>query len=263
YFAKLETTPVVFVVKKDIFETLNRDALALLPAQPWKLQADEIAEVRLEKEGKTYRLKRDGADWKIAEPFEAAANADLVKPLIDGLTKLSSERYEAQAAKQLANFGLDKPYLRVAVTPAATQDQGGKEKEDKDWTLTAPATAKADRVAIAELLHVWSGLKAERFADYGPKVDLAKYGLDKPTVSLTISVAKEASDPKPAAQTHTLLVGNPVGKESSERYARLDNQPGVFVVSAATAGNVTRKYLDYVDRTLLQFDAGNVTALER
>jgi len=57
-----------------VFEALNRDALALLPATV-EVTGDEIAEVRLDKTGSSYRLKRDGANWRIAEPFEAVATA--------------------------------------------------------------------------------------------------------------------------------------------------------------------------------------------
>lgn len=358
YFAKLENAPAVFAVKKEVYEALNRSALALLPAQPWKLQADEIAEVRLEKAGAAYRLKRDGGNWRIAEPFEAAATAELVQPLIDGLTKLNSERYEAQSAKQLSDYGLGKPYLRIAVTPTAIKgdkekpkeagkkeetkpaekkedkpkervllvgkptaegaktrfaklgdsdavfvvgekfvadiDRGaldlldrnllalepnkvqsvkatGKdgpltlEKKDKDWSLTAPVVAKSDRLAVADLLNVWFSLRAERFADYGSKVDSAKYGFDKPNVAVTVTLTKAASgEQKPGVvETHTLVVGNNVAPDSGERYARLDNQPGVFVLNTATAATLARNYLDYVDRSLLKFDAVSVTAFQR
>ncbi len=356
YFAKLENAPAVFVVKKEVYEALDRSALALLPAQPWKLQADEIAEIKMDKGAASFRLKRDGTNWRIAEPFEAGAAADQVQPLIDGLTKLNSERYEAQAVKQLGNYGLDQPYLRIAVTPTAKKDEvpakdakdpkdakepkeakekpkghvllvgkptsegaksrfaklgdgdavfvvgekfvadvdkgaldlldrkilaidpknvstvkstgkGGTltlEKKDKDWTVTGPAPAKADRVAVADLLNVWFSLSAERFVDYGPKIDAAKYGFDKPSAAVTVTVTKEATgEQKPGSETQTILLGNPVSEGSGERFARLESHPGVFVLNAGAVGNLTRNYLDYIDRALLNFDGSAVTGLQR
>src|SRR5207253_1515187 len=129
FFAKLEKAPAVFVVKKEIHDALDKSSLALLPAQLWQMQAGDVAEVRIERETQAFKLKRDGASWKITEPFDAIANPEQVQPLVTELGALRAERYEAHAAKQLANYGLDKPYLRLIVTPNAKKDDA---KDNKD-----------------------------------------------------------------------------------------------------------------------------------
>src|SRR5262249_48762446 len=56
YYAKLDTDPAVFTIKKDVFETLTKDSLALRPTEPWKVNPNDIAEVRLRK-GAEFTLK--------------------------------------------------------------------------------------------------------------------------------------------------------------------------------------------------------------
>lgn len=111
----------------------------------------------------------------------------------------------------------------------------------------------ADADAVAALLGVWSNLKAERFAAYGPKVDWAAYGLDKPDAVIAVT----------SKPNHKLVVGKPVSGDKGERYARLEDGPGAFVLAPAATAELTHGYLDYVDRTLLKLDPTKVTGLYR
>src|SRR5262249_462475 len=76
-----------------------------------------------------YQLRRDGSSWKITGPFEAPAIADLARPLTEELGNLRCERYVAHVAKDLVSYGLDKPYLRLAVQEVEKdKPKGDKEK---------------------------------------------------------------------------------------------------------------------------------------
>jgi hypothetical protein len=323
YFAKLAGSDSVFAVRKDIHDTLDQGSLAYRPLQLPPLQAQDITEVRVQKEGaEEYRLTHKDGAWKVAAPFDAAAVLMLVQPMADELANLRAERYEAHTSKDPGKYGLDKPHLRLTAVagpskervllvgkatdkdPGArfakladgdavfvvgtkllsavdhgaldlldrkllTLDQGAIERlrsqngdarlllqRDKDgWRVTespAPPFA-ADQGAVEGVLNAWSNLRAERFAAYGPKADLAKYGLDKPSATATATVK--------GAGEHTLELGKPVEGESGARYARLDRGPGVAVLSSTTANELTRSYLDYVNRTLLSFDPAAVNGL--
>src|SRR5207302_2064127 len=96
---------------------------------PWQLQADDIAELKVQRGDQEYRLKQDGSTWKIAGPFEATATSGQIQPMIDGLTGLRSERYVAHAAKEPDKYGLDKPALAVTVVPVAKKDAKDAAKE--------------------------------------------------------------------------------------------------------------------------------------
>jgi hypothetical protein len=110
---------------------------------------------------------------------------------------------------------------------------------------------------------VWANLKAEKFAAYGAKAEPAKYGLDKPSLTIKVKAQALEKDGKKAEPTeHTLALGKPVSA-SEERYARLDNGPGIAVLSAATVKELTRTYLDYVDRTVFNLEPESVKSLVR
>jgi hypothetical protein len=132
-YARLASDPAIFVLGKDTRETLDKDSLAYRPLEVWRVQPEDIAALRVRKEEPEYRLERAGEAWKISGPFAASAAPDLVKPMIDELATLKVERYEAHTAKDLAKYGLDKPYLRVAVQSAAKKEgTDKKESADKD-----------------------------------------------------------------------------------------------------------------------------------
>jgi hypothetical protein len=68
---------------------------------------------------------------------------------------------------------------------------------------------------------------------------------------------------KPAPRTHTLTLGKPVEGASGDRFARLDGGPAVAVLAATAAGELGRTYLDFVNRTLVKTDPGQVKGLVR
>src|SRR5262249_31964492 len=109
-------------------------------------------------------------------------------------------------------------------------------KRDGDgWkvvSLTPPAAA--DRPTVEAFLRPWADLRAARFVAYGPSADLAKYGLDKPAATVTVT-GPDGS--------HALALGKTV-EGSEDRYAKLDNSPGVAVLPAGTARGLVRAPLD-------------------
>jgi len=341
YFAKLASAPSVFVIKKEIHDALEKDALAYLPEQLWQLQPDDIKELRLRKNSLEFRLQRSGENWKIAGPFDASALASLVKPLTEEVANLRWERYAAHSTTDLAAYGLEKPYLRLTLVAtekdkAKPEQQPEKERAlligkpvdktsksrfakladspavgvigekvvaalDHDaldlldrellslepqsieriqsagpkgkltlarqgagWRVldTPAAPFAADPEAIASVLGVWSNLRAQRIAAYGPQVNQASYGLEKPIDTITVTLkAPSGKNSKPVE--HTLALGKPVDGSSGERYARLDNGPAVVVLAANQVNNSTHGYLDFVNRDVLTFDRGHLTSLAR
>lgn len=133
-------------------------------------------------------------------------------------------------------------------------------KEDRWEAHTMQAKFPADMRVVFGLLTTWFNLTAQKFVAYGPKVDLAMYGLDKPAQVLSITV-EPGGDAKPVE--HKLSLGKEVENGKGERYARLDEEPGVVVLGAAAVSELTRGYLDFVDRTLLDLGTATVTGIHR
>jgi hypothetical protein len=331
YFAKLESSPQVFVIRKDIRDQLDQSSLSLRPLQLWQVPAGDLAALRIQKqEEPEYSLKREGTSWKISGPFDATVGQELMQPLLENLGTFKAEKYETHAAKELDKFGLDKPYVRAVVREADKDKEAGKEhvlligkptaegaktrfaklgnseaivvvgealvnavnrgaldmldrtllkltnetitqiksangettltleKKDDKWQADAPpAKFQADTRMVSGVLAAWFNLKAGRFAAYGPKADAAKYGLDKPTQFVTITVQPPTEEGKPAPKPveHVLALGKAVEGSKDERYAQLDKGSGIVVLGASVLTEMTRPYLDFVDHSLLDIDS--------
>jgi hypothetical protein len=251
---------------------------AALPtlAQP---MANELADLRVERY--EAHSAKDPAKYGLDKPhlrLTTVAGAGKERVLLVGkpAEKDPTQRY-ARLADGEAVFvvggkllsAVDRPALDLLNRRLLTLDhdvierlrsQNGDAKlalqRDKDgWQVVeSPAPPfRADADAVEGAVNSWANLHAERFAAYGPKADLAKYGLDKPSASATVTVK--------GAGEHTLELGKPAEGEEGGRYARLDHGPGVAVLPAAAANDLTRGYLEYVNRTLLTFDPATVNGL--
>ena len=122
---------------------------------------EDIREVKIEKGGPEYTLHKEGEAWKLTGPFDAELKADAVRPLAEELANLTAEKYVAHNSKDLATYGLDKPYLRITlpapapekgVTPLATPAKPttiliGKPTDTNAKTRYAK-TADSDAVAV-------------------------------------------------------------------------------------------------------------------
>lgn len=328
YFARLADGGPVFAINDDLHKQLTRGSLSYRPQTLWQLLPEEIVSLRVHKAGqKEYTLTHSGNDWKIRGPFEANARSDTVRTMTAELGSPKVESYTAHEAKDLAQYGLDKPSLTVRVQakdgkehtlligkPAAggvryakraneaaiftvgdalvraadraafdlldtrllNLDQGQVSRlrsqvgdksmtlkqEGDAWRVTeSPAGAyPADSEATASLRLVWSDLRAERFADYGKGVAWAKYGLDKPTVRVTLNADKAE---------HVIELGKEVEGDDrrdagpTARYARVDKGAGVAVLPPEVTRLLERTYLDYVNHDLLKFDSDAAVALQR
>jgi hypothetical protein len=135
------------------------------------------------------------------------------------------------------------------------------EHQDKGWkVIESPAGQPfgADEQIASRVANLWANLGAEKFAAYGPKTDLAKFGLDKPAWTVTVTTVAGGKQAE-----HTLAIGKSFENSPGERYARLDNGPGVVVLPSVSVKELERTHLDFVDRTLLKFDASTAAGLAR
>lgn len=342
YYARIGTDTTVFTIRKDVFDTLTRESLALRPTELWKLEPDDIAEVRLRK-GEEFALVREGEGWKLTGPFAAIVTGEAVKPLTSELAHLKVEKYVAHAATDLARYGLDNPYLRVTIKPGAKKDQDkDKEKETKERVLlvgkTTDKDAKTrfarlgdgeaifvlgesavtgidrgpldllerkllaldtsaiqsihtqtgqqtftltrdketwklersdgpgfpvDQEVIDDTLALWSSLVAQKVAGYGDKVDLAKFGLDRPRTTITLTMEEKDEKGKPGKKERKLKLGGEVPGAKGERYAQVEGSRAVGVLDAAVVGKLERTTLDFFNHTLLKLRPETVTAVTR
>ncbi|HTU90679.1 MAG TPA: DUF4340 domain-containing protein, partial [Gemmataceae bacterium] len=141
YFARVADGGPVFAITEGLHKQLTRDSLSYRPQTLWQLLPEEIESLSVRKAGqKEYKLTRSGNEWKMSGPFEANALGANVQKMTAELLAPKVEDYKVHEAKNLAEYGLDKPALIVRIKPVL-------EKDDKGHTLLIgkPARSPAER----------------------------------------------------------------------------------------------------------------------
>lgn len=132
------------------------------------------------------------------------------------------------------------------------------ERKGNVWSVVnSPApTFRAEDDAVVKTVRPWENLLAERIAAYGSKIDWAKFGLEKPETVVVVAAQDDAK--KPIERTLSL------GKSTEGgRFVRIDQQPAVAVLDAATANALAPSYLDFLDPRVLKFAFDAVTRIDR
>jgi hypothetical protein len=125
-------------------------------------------------------------------------------------------------------------------------------REGDSWDLLEPLRARGSRPTADEILANVTTAKIDREIDPNPKQP-ADFGLDKPAADLTLTL-------KDGKQVGVELGGkNPTGVWV---YAREHGKPAVFVLGESVLRDATRPVADFRDRTVLAFEARDVTGFE-
>jgi len=136
YFARVADGGPVFAINEELHKQLVRDSLSYRPQTLWQLVPEEIESLRVHKAGQQeYVVTRSGNDWKIRGPFEAKALSENVQKMTAELAAPKVEGYTAHEAKDLAQYGLDKPALTIRIKTTLAKD-------DKEHTLLIGKPAK-------------------------------------------------------------------------------------------------------------------------
>jgi hypothetical protein len=139
HYARMDGSPSVFAIKKEVVDALTGGSLGLLPLQLWSGSADGVKSLEIQRStDPAYLLKQAGTTWTLAAPFEAKVDNEAIIPLATAVAALKAERYEAHAAKAHADYGFDKPAARVkfTLTERKVIKPGDEPKEEtKERTL--------------------------------------------------------------------------------------------------------------------------------
>ncbi|HEX3148730.1 MAG TPA: DUF4340 domain-containing protein [Gemmataceae bacterium] len=117
YFARLDGSPSVFGIKKEVADALAGGSLALMPLQLWNGNPDGLTAVEIKRGNEApYAISQPGGAWKITAPFDSAADIGAVNPLATALAAMRAEKYVAHSVANLAEYGFDMPALRIKFT---------------------------------------------------------------------------------------------------------------------------------------------------
>ncbi len=146
-------------------------------------------------------------------------------------------------------------------------------KRDGRWGVTHPVSAAADETEVGNLLRKLGRFKVKEFLDDAPK-SLRAYGLEPGKERLVVRYWAEAEPPAPTPATtsapttapkplnaYAIAMGNKKHTEG-ERYAKLLDAPGVFLVRVTTIDDLQPSLLSLRDKKLLPVEADNVVRVE-
>jgi len=134
-------------------------------------------------------------------------------------------------------------------------------KREDNWQMIKPGIRDADNLTIFDVLRRASTLKANRIADF-PAKDLAKFGLDKPAAVITVHVELDGSPSKHVIKLGS-LVTDAKKKETGERFAIIDDQKMVVVLSAELSKSLAAPAFYFADRNLAAFSNADQIEMAR
>ena len=139
--------------------------------------------------------------------------------------------------KKILKFDRDKADSLVLAKGANSIELS---RSGSEWKVVKPVPSRSDYSAIEGFITRLSSANMSKLVEEKPK-DLAKYGLDKPSMTVTIG----------AGSAKTVLE---VGKaKDGETYARDASRPMVFMVDTTLQGDLDKNFDDYRKKELFEF----------
>jgi hypothetical protein len=125
-------------------------------------------------------------------------------------------------------------------------------KVNTKWEITTPQEWRADQDATTSLVSALSPISADSVVE-DKATDTAKYGLNSPSLVVTVHRANGKSD--------NIEFGDDV-PAGSLVYARIDSDPKVYAVASSVKSSLDKSANDLRDKRLLTFDTNKLTRLE-
>jgi hypothetical protein len=139
--------------------------------------------------------------------------------------------------KKILKFDRDKADSLVLVKGANSMEMS---RTGSEWKVLKPVPSRSDYSAIEGFITRLSSANMSKLIEENPK-DLAKYGLDKPSMTVTIG----------AGSAKTVFE---VGKaKDGETYARDASRPIVFMIDTTLQGDLEKNFDDYRKKELFEF----------
>ncbi len=129
-------------------------------------------------------------------------------------------------------------------------------RSDNQWHFETPIQVRADRAAVEAAVNNLAAIRVRRF-EGEISGDLAPYGLDRPSLRITIDGNM---------RSQSLQVGNEVTSDSGRReyYAKIPSgrrTPTIFTIAAADVDPLREAQEQLRDRDFLRFDPDDLSAI--
>lgn len=156
------------------------------------------------------------------------------------------------ATKKEKVFGLEPDKIQELTIKVADKDSTSLKRESGGWKVTAPIATDADVTEVTSMLSSLSSLERQLTVDENPS-DIKPFGLEPAAIEVAFK-ADGMSDQR-------LLIGRKTAT-GSDLYAKLADQPRVFLISGFLDTTFNRGTFELRDKTSLKFDRNAVTSLD-
>jgi hypothetical protein len=133
YVKKADSNQVV-LTSSSLRSSLDKQAKDLRDKSIVSFEDAEVRKVAIEGEGKNIVLAQKDNQWRVEEPAAYAADSVAIRNFLSTLRSLRAVDFPAEQAADAAQYGLDKPRLKIVLTVADGAEKTvllGKEAADK------------------------------------------------------------------------------------------------------------------------------------
>src|SRR5207245_5679326 len=158
----------------------------------------------------------------------------------------------AREGKKAKLLGVDKDAVTGMVLTYPDRELELR-KDDQGWRLVRPAEAPADDTVGKGVPSTLTDAEVQKTLDQLPP-NLAAFGLDKPTVTVKLTL-KDGSQPPPLAVGKNTAIGG-------KAYVRKDDEPKLYLTTSALGDGLNKQAKDVRDKSILAFKDGDGSRVE-
>jgi hypothetical protein len=138
-FAKRPNETRVFLISSFLDSIFNKAAFDLRNKSVLAFEREKVDSIEVSEGAQTVQFTRSGMDWRIAKPIAARADYAAMEGLMTRLSSTFMQRVVEPEAKDLRQYGLDRPVLTASVIAGSarsvlligrTADEGGRFAKD-------------------------------------------------------------------------------------------------------------------------------------
>jgi hypothetical protein len=208
------------------------------------LDKPEVAlEVKL-KDGSTHRLRLGSKDFSGSSVYAQLDDSKDVALVASTLLTNSDKSLNDLRDRSVLDVN------QADVTSLDLNNENGQiqlAKDNANWTIKSPIQASADDGAVTSLLTEISAARAAEFSSESAD-NLAKFGLDKPKVTVTAHLQGGAE--------RKLVVGSKTGERY---YAKNSDHAQIFQIEAALYQKLNTKVADLRDKQIIKVNQDDIT----
>ena len=171
-YALKDDSKRVFLVSSFQESTFNKKAFDLRDKKILKFDRDKADSLVLTKGADTLELSRAGTEWKVVKPVPSRSDFSAIEGFLTRLSSANMAKMLEQDAKDLAQYGLDKPTMTVTIGAgsAKTVLQVGKTDGDQAYAKDAsrPMVFTVDTTLQGDLNKSFDDYRKKELFEFRP-----------------------------------------------------------------------------------------------